>query len=62
MYGLGGPHNDKELQAILQKTIPVRRTGTTEDLKGVVVYLASDEAGFVNAELFTVDGAMQTHG
>lgn len=60
--GLAGPHNDKELHAILQKTIPVRRTGTTEDLKGVVVYLASDEAGFVNAELFTVDGAMQTHG
>lgn len=60
--GLAGPHNDKELHAILQKTIPARRTGTTEDLKGVVVYLASDEAGFVNAEVFTVDGAMQTHG
>jgi NAD(P)-dependent dehydrogenase (short-subunit alcohol dehydrogenase family) len=59
--GLAGPHNDKELNAILQKTIPARRTGTTDDLKGIVVYLASDEAGFVNAELFTVDGAIQTH-
>lgn len=59
---LAGPQNDRELHNILQRYIPVARTGTPEDLKGVLVYLVSDEAGFVNAELFTVDGALNTHG
>lgn len=59
---LDGPQNDKELHNILQRYIPVARTGTPEDLKGVLIYLVSDEAGFVNAELFTVDGALNTHG
>jgi|TARA_Y100000310_G_scaffold330109_1_gene401200 NAD(P)-dependent dehydrogenase (short-subunit alcohol dehydrogenase family) len=59
---LAGPHNDKELHNILQRYIPVARTGTPDDLKGVTVYLVSDEAAFVNAELFTVDGALNTHG
>ncbi|HJN52404.1 MAG: SDR family oxidoreductase [Pseudomonadales bacterium] len=59
---LDGPQNDNELHNILQRYIPVARTGTPEDLKGVVVYLVSDEAAFVNAELFTVDGALVTHG
>jgi NAD(P)-dependent dehydrogenase (short-subunit alcohol dehydrogenase family) len=62
MDELDGPQNDKELHNILQRYIPVARTGTPEDLKGVLVYLVSDEAGFVNAELHTVDGALTTHG
>ncbi len=59
--GLEGPHNDDELHAILQRYIPVARTGTPEDITGVLVYLVSDKAAFVNAELLTVDGALTTH-
>jgi gluconate 5-dehydrogenase len=62
MDELDGPQNDKELHNILQRYIPMARTGTPQDLMGVLVYLVSEEAAFVNAELFTVDGALNTHG
>jgi NAD(P)-dependent dehydrogenase (short-subunit alcohol dehydrogenase family) len=57
-----GPQADAELRAVLERYIPVRRLGTSADVQGAVVYLASDEANFVNAELVLVDGAIAVHG
>jgi NAD(P)-dependent dehydrogenase (short-subunit alcohol dehydrogenase family) len=39
----------------------LRRLGTPADLRGAVVYLASDEAEYVNAELLVVDGSIVNH-
>ena len=39
---------------------PAGRVGTPEDIAGLCAYLLSDEAGFVTAANFTVDGGM-TH-
>jgi 3-oxoacyl-[acyl-carrier protein] reductase len=36
--------------------IPVGRIGTAEDVAYLYLYLASEEAGFVNGAVFTIDG------
>ena len=56
-----GPQQDEELHAILERYIPLRRLGKPEDLQGPVVYLASDEAAFVDGEVIMVDGVIQSH-
>ncbi|WP_428512824.1 SDR family NAD(P)-dependent oxidoreductase [Roseovarius sp.] len=35
---------------------PVRRTGTPEDVAALICWLASEEAGFVTGQVWTVDG------
>ncbi len=40
------------------KTIPMKRYGTPEEVAGVVAFLASDDAGYVNGAFYTVDGGM----
>ena len=37
---------------------PARRFGRPEDVAAMAVWLASDEAGFVTGQLFTVDGGL----
>jgi len=59
---LAGPQQDPELRAALERYIPLRRLERGEDLQGALIYLASDEASFVTAELLVVDGAISLHG
>lgn len=47
--------NDK-FQDIITKRTPVRRWGTTEDLEGIAVYLASDASRFHTGDSIRVDG------
>jgi len=56
-----GPQQDPALREILEKYIPVRRLGQASDLQGALVYLASDEAGFIDSEVVVVDGAISVH-
>jgi 2-dehydro-3-deoxy-D-gluconate 5-dehydrogenase len=56
-----GPQRDEELHAVLERYIPLRRLGKPSDLQGALLYLVSDEAGFVMAETITVDGAIAIH-
>ena len=59
--GLPGPHADPQVRKVLERYIPVRRLGEVSDLQGACVFLASPAAGYVNAEIVTVDGAIQVH-
>ena len=49
--------NEKLREAILDK-VPAKRLGTAEDIAAAVVYLASDEAGWVTGQTFHINGGM----
>jgi len=36
--------------------VPVRRSGTPEEIAGAIVFLASDQASFVTGQILSVDG------
>lgn len=48
-----------EARAATMDRILVNRIGNPEDLVGATVFLASDEAGYVNGSTITVDGGWQ---
>jgi 3-oxoacyl-[acyl-carrier protein] reductase len=47
---------DDAKKAEAANKIPVRRLGTIQDMSGLMMYLASDEAGFVNGETINING------
>ena len=49
--------NDKQREAILAK-IPASRPGTPEEVAAAVVFLASNEAGYVTGQTLHVNGGM----
>ncbi|MFM2309609.1 MAG: hypothetical protein RLY87_1731 [Chloroflexota bacterium] len=57
---------DTELTAVLsedmreglKKQIPLGRLGTPEDVAGLVVFLASDQAAYITGQTFNCDGGM----
>jgi NAD(P)-dependent dehydrogenase (short-subunit alcohol dehydrogenase family) len=56
-----GPQRDPEVVSVLERYIPMRRLGAADDLQGALLYLASDEAAFMQSELIVVDGAIALH-
>ena len=56
-----GVQSDEAVHAVIERYIPLRRLGKPEDLQGALIYLVSNEAGFTDAEVFVVDGAMAVH-
>ncbi|MCY4639963.1 MAG: SDR family oxidoreductase [Chloroflexi bacterium] len=59
--GLPGPHADAQARAAIERYIPSRRIGRPEDLVGALIYLVSDAAAYVNAEVLAVDGGLAVH-
>jgi glucose 1-dehydrogenase len=47
-----------EVEKFLMGEIPLNRWGTPEEIAGLAVYLASDEAGYVTGSTFFIDGGM----
>lgn len=47
--------DDEKKQAMAQ-TIPVKRLGTVVDMSNLMLFLASDEAGFINGETINING------
>jgi glucose 1-dehydrogenase len=50
--------NTHEAYAALMKLVPYKRIGEPEDIARVVVWLASDEADYINGATLFVDGGM----
>ncbi|MEN8661571.1 MAG: 3-oxoacyl-[acyl-carrier-protein] reductase [Lentimonas sp.] len=49
--------NEKQQEAIVG-IIPMKRMGTAADIAHATAFLASDEAGYITGQVFTVDGGM----
>lgn len=49
--------NDEQQDAIM-KVIPLKRFGVVEDIANLVEYMASEQAGYITGQVFTVDGGM----
>jgi glucose 1-dehydrogenase len=47
-----------EIEKLLMGEIPLNRWGKPEEIAGLAVYLASDEAGYVTGSTFFIDGGM----
>jgi dehydrogenase/reductase SDR family protein 4 len=52
--------NEEIMQRFL-KHIPLRRAGTTDDVTGLAVFLASDAAAYCTGSLYMVDGGYSAH-
>ena len=48
----------ERLEPLFRERQPIQRAGLPEDVAYAAVFLASDEAGFVNGHNFTVDGGL----
>jgi glucose 1-dehydrogenase len=49
---------DKPKLDALLKNIPLGRLGTVDDVAGLVAYLASEDAAYVNGSTFVIDGGL----
>ena len=47
---------DPAVQAFLERRVPLKRWGKPAEIGGAAVFLASDEAAYVNGHVLTVDG------
>lgn len=46
----------------LRRAIPLGRLGQPDDVAGIVVFLASDDAGFITGQVVSASGGLTMHG
>jgi len=51
-----------ETRAAVERLVPLRRTGRPDDIAALAVFLAGEAAGYVTAQVITVDGGMTRTG
>jgi 3-oxoacyl-[acyl-carrier protein] reductase len=56
--GTGAVYDDERVRAVRAGAVPLRRLGTDADVSGVVSFLASPDASYVNGQVLYVDGGL----
>jgi 3-oxoacyl-[acyl-carrier protein] reductase len=56
--GTGAVYDDPGVRAVRAGAVPMRRLGTDADIAGVVHFLASADAAYVNGQVIYVDGGL----
>lgn len=56
--GTGAVYDDERVRAVRAGAVPLRRLGTEHDVAGVVAFLASSTASYVNGQVIYVDGGL----
>lgn len=59
MQGAGDP---EKLREAFRRAVPVGRLGKPDDIAGAVLFLASDDAGFITGQTLSVSGGLTMHG
>ncbi len=52
----------KKISDIMSESVPLRRLGNHEELTNLASFLISDQAGFINGEVVTIDGGEWLNG
>lgn len=56
--GTGTVYDDESVRSVRAGAVPLRRLGTTADIAGVVSFLVSPDAAYVNGQVLYVDGGL----
>lgn len=59
---LGSAGNPEKLEEAFIRAVPMRRLGESEDLAGIVCFLASDDAAYITGQVLSVSGGLTMHG
>jgi 2-hydroxycyclohexanecarboxyl-CoA dehydrogenase len=59
---LGEGETGKKVYEGLKRAIPFKRLGQPDDIAGIVVFLASDDAAFITGQVISVSGGLTMHG
>ena len=54
--------NPDKLSAAFQRAIPMGRLGQPEDLPGIIVFLASEDAAYITGQVISVSGGLTMNG
>jgi NAD(P)-dependent dehydrogenase (short-subunit alcohol dehydrogenase family) len=46
----------KQWEDLIERSVPLGRAGSGEDVAWMVIYLCSDQASWITGQLYTVDG------
>ncbi|HXY43558.1 MAG TPA: SDR family NAD(P)-dependent oxidoreductase [Acidimicrobiales bacterium] len=53
--------SDHDVATLIERTVPMRRQGTPEEMAAAVAFLASEDASYITGQTLVVDGGLLCH-